>query len=685
MAQAPTEPNPGSAELQAHLQSIVATGSIDAKIWATLIPDVLIRLNYIVYHVYPATPRKPRSKTVLRLPQIRQELVKKSEGDAIKQQDGVQQEAHESTDTQGPSPSQQVLQNGREGRSTIPSPSRTDSASPVGQPTRTSDRSPAMKMLSMTIEDTLKTRFAQSPPWTVQRMSELLLDPQRGNKSLGSFLRSLDAVLSANSCMSAFPLSKAVPSDGQDSLAGSTIDRPGVIRTGLSQSLNDTSISSDVDPSSDEAIGGALLTPIPWLKRQPLHDASAGEEELDGVRMQSSPPNAEYTSLLETLDSKHVSRRQGSLRKRDEDLITQLGSPPRDPSEIQPEDHKPSVTSSEAASLSPMSRAAGAIGQGELLRMEQEAGVIPATQGSRSAQAQSTGGTTVATDEHGIVHTDADEQPHARGPNEVGVEDMGPQPTGSPSLSTTPDKLAMPKSPSSISPHSFGNGSPSSQIRTEGSALSTLLPIPSNPSELSHGKGNQAARTTTQELRTNSNINVGGFDVEKALGRHITRSPQDPTQEPGRAELAIQGLERRRENKKDARPQQDKASESLGLSQGSPHLDERAQRRERERERSHERKTSGRRSSTRNLRESSREDRQRSTLRRRSQSLSPAREHNAGARRGRELTPTKGADDADASKAVGQEERTKTTAEDVTTTAGIVDDTDGMEGIERTG
>lgn len=64
---------------------------------------------------------------------------------------------------------------------------------------------------------------------------------------------------------------------------------------------------------------------------------------------------------------------------------------------------------SEIASL----RAEGGITQGELLRQEQRAGVVPATQlGGRG-------------DSDGLG--EEDELPHARGPEEIGMEDMGPQ------------------------------------------------------------------------------------------------------------------------------------------------------------------------------------------------------------------------------------------------------------------
>jgi hypothetical protein len=63
-------------------------------------------------------------------------------------------------------------------------------------------------------------------------------------------------------------------------------------------------------------------------------------------------------------------------------------------------------------------RAEGGVTQGELLRQEQRAGVVPVAQ-----LAGSRGDTDGAGED--------DEMPHARGPEEIGMEDMGPQSAGS--------------------------------------------------------------------------------------------------------------------------------------------------------------------------------------------------------------------------------------------------------------
>lgn len=64
-------------------------------------------------------------------------------------------------------------------------------------------------------------------------------------------------------------------------------------------------------------------------------------------------------------------------------------------------------------------RAEGGVTQGELLRQEQRAGVVPAAQLAGHGRGDADG------------KGEDDETPHARGPEEIGMEDMGPQASGS--------------------------------------------------------------------------------------------------------------------------------------------------------------------------------------------------------------------------------------------------------------
>lgn len=82
-------------------------------------------------------------------------------------------------------------------------------------------------------------------------------------------------------------------------------------------------------------------------------------------------------------------------------------------------------------------RAEGGVTQGELLRQEQEAGIVPVGQevprrtlmASGSANAVGRGESALAAEEE--AGEKPEEHAHARGPEEIGAEDMGPQPEAS--------------------------------------------------------------------------------------------------------------------------------------------------------------------------------------------------------------------------------------------------------------
>lgn len=206
------------------------------------------------------------------------------------------------------------------------------------------------------IQETLLSQFKDYPPHTLQRLAELVLEPRRQYRYLPPYLNALERVISVSSGTNAFPLPPAEPST-----------------TGASN-VNGADKSLD-----DDSLGGALLTPIPWLQN-------------------------------------------GARSRRTSSASGQAGPT---------EDNDVSMTTEESL------RDTGPVTQGELLRREQELTDPPApiasggnrdTSGSQPARAS------------GSPEFDAEEkpnkaespepetaQPHARGPERVGMEDVGPQ------------------------------------------------------------------------------------------------------------------------------------------------------------------------------------------------------------------------------------------------------------------
>lgn len=254
------------------------------------------------------------------------------------------------------------------------SPSQTPSAQD-GLSVKPPDGSLPPQLISLlrSIENTLQTTFSRSPPHTIQRLAELLLHPRTHYRSLPSYLRALDRVVSVSSGADIFPLPNAtLPNNGEGI---GVLNGSGPLGTGGSTS----------GLGSDESLGGALLTPIPWLREL------QGDVRTESTEMVDGPNGA---GSIETVS---VS-------------LNGVASP------------------SQQAQQGEHLRDAGAVTQGELLRQEQEAGVVPVSQSTgrqtRSSLARAKmEGTAEKEDEE-------EEHPHARGPEMVGVEDMGPQAPG---------------------------------------------------------------------------------------------------------------------------------------------------------------------------------------------------------------------------------------------------------------
>ncbi|KAJ4366444.1 hypothetical protein N0V83_008080, partial [Neocucurbitaria cava] len=232
------------------------------------------------------------------------------------------------------------------------------------------------------IRNTLATNFAQHPPHTVQRLAELILEPQRRYRYLPPYLRALDRVVSVSSPLTIFPLPQAVlPTAG-----------------GLLNGTTSANAPQTTALGSDESLGGALLTPIPWLQNR-------GQNELisESTEMVDGPNGA---GRIETVT---VGMLSGNAR---------------------PE----SAQTSQIASSHPDGEtlpSTGPVTQGELLRQEQEAGIVlnnphsMTTSPTRTTFGEIEGGGTIVETVEGV-----EEAPHARGPEIIGLEDTGLQKQG---------------------------------------------------------------------------------------------------------------------------------------------------------------------------------------------------------------------------------------------------------------
>lgn len=230
-----------------------------------------------------------------------------------------------------------------------------DSVPPSQTPS--ADSVPDLLIQQLTsISQTLRTGFADRPPHTIQRLAELVLAPNKYYKTLPAWLRAVDRAISVTSTADIFPLPQAqsLPQGVLESSLTNGLTNGLGGGTGGGGILWTNSDTRDAGLGSDESLGGALLTPIPWLK--------------NGEIAGTTSPRSE---TLESVDMP-------------------------------------------ASSFVP-AREDGAVTQGELIRMEQEAGIVPVSQ------------TAMGEGEAEIEGEGAEAVPHARGPDLLGVEDMGLQ------------------------------------------------------------------------------------------------------------------------------------------------------------------------------------------------------------------------------------------------------------------
>lgn len=278
---------------------------------------------------------------------------------------------------------------------------------------------PDLLSLYQTSRRILEFDFSESPPYTIQRLAELVLRPKAHYRYLPAYLQALDRVVSVSSPVSSFPLPTTQSSTNPNFLTNGTPQTNGVAER---DSLG-----------SDESLGGALLTPIPWLRSGGNALAIATMAPgVDGELHSKSTETAEGPNGVGSIETTSVTV-NGIASTTNGSAYTN-SSPIASPTLSEQSD----ASSSSESSIEAQLREQGAVTQGELLRQEQEAGVVAigpngaamvprrnlisgvATTVGRNASAASSvvGSTETTVDE---------EQPHARGPGVIGMEDMGPQ------------------------------------------------------------------------------------------------------------------------------------------------------------------------------------------------------------------------------------------------------------------
>ncbi|KAI0400172.1 hypothetical protein F4802DRAFT_610299 [Xylaria palmicola] len=441
------------------LRRLAAGCAMDYSAWPDLLPRMIARIEKIAHTEFPIPslpppppPPQPSSPTAARPSSIPRAP------DSDLPEHFLAPLPSSPTEPRLLSPSEDT------NKENVPNGSQTvarAAPAPPSEPLPPGTLPPQLAAMLSDITSHLEQTFPKYPPHTIQRISELVINPKQHYRSLAPYLHALDRVVRVTSGLNIYPFPPI------------RAEIPGGQTNGVLEPLARPLWAS---PGSDEALGGALLTPIPWL----THSQRPGTGSL-AQQVQVQAPQAQQVQL--TASAQEVPAEfEGEVRTESTERI----------------DGPNGVGSVETVSVSvngiPSMGARGvSVTQGELLRQEQEAGLVPISQlvpshhnhprSSASVAAQqlqiqahmhhqralaqsqnlarasslahtpdppsstfntvSTPSSTTLERESvgaatnnvigaiGSVHSNnaEDERPHACGPEEIGVDDLGPQTT----------------------------------------------------------------------------------------------------------------------------------------------------------------------------------------------------------------------------------------------------------------
>ncbi|KAI1502962.1 hypothetical protein F5X99DRAFT_417542 [Biscogniauxia marginata] len=335
------------------------------------------------------------------------------------------------------------------------------------------------------ITSTLKSTFPTYPPHTIQRLSELIIAPKHHYRSLATYLHALDRVVHVTSGLNIYPLPPAV----------SDISPGTLLPNGTSE--NAPVSSHWAAPGSDEALGGALLTPIPWL--QPNHQAMSASPQPQPQSAVATPDTPNQPGDLE-----------GEVRTESTETI----------------DGPNGVGSIETVSVSvngiPSMGARGVgVTQGELLRQEQRAGIVPVSQLVPSHHVHSGN---VQALQHQHIQARLHLQNHqARSSSTAASPDSSTSAT--PPSSSTPSSATLDEeereegaTPAEIAAAQDPANAPVASVRTT-NAEDEEKPHARGPEEIGPNDLGPQSASSTSTISGSGGVEMQGIDLQAAVGR----------------------------------------------------------------------------------------------------------------------------------------------------------------------
>ncbi|KAK1149295.1 hypothetical protein N8T08_006517 [Aspergillus melleus] len=305
------------------LETAANGGLMDLEKWDSMVEPLVERLEHIVFNVFPM-PQVPPHATASAAP-----LPQDSGSEPIPPTSSSNKENATPANFQTPPrplPTASSLSSSTERvPDSQPEPSdepATDAALPA----------PLLLLLD-SIRSNLRTLFASKPPHTIQRLAELILRPTAHYRTLPAYLRAVDRVVSVTSSADVFPLQ----------VQEATSQPNGVMNGGEGSFL-----LPDHALGSDESLGGALLTPIPWLSNAAspgVEDAALeteGDESVFAVAPTEQPIRQESESSAVTTQETTLLP-QSVPSTIENQAMEGAGSPPADASEDVPHARGPRV------------------------------------------------------------------------------------------------------------------------------------------------------------------------------------------------------------------------------------------------------------------------------------------------------------------------------------------------------
>lgn len=145
------------------------------------------------------------------------------------------------------------------------------------QPSSDETLPPPLALLLNSIRSAINSSFTEKPPHTIQRLAELILRPTAHYRTLPAYLRALDRVVSVTSSTDLFPFHMEATTAAAAAAQPNGLLHPG--NSATSYLVTDTHAFG-----SDDSLGGALLTPIPWLSNVSLEGGVVGTLEEGGLQ-----------------------------------------------------------------------------------------------------------------------------------------------------------------------------------------------------------------------------------------------------------------------------------------------------------------------------------------------------------------------------------------------------------------